>query len=183
MRTKLSEKPEVKEDFEKALALIAEKQLAHRDVSIKKIVANDDIRAILLDVLELSYMSPAQKAYLKATFIEGIPEKTALKRVLGRDPGAKVEELKLGLLQSNAVKEYTEIIKSLYIRIAPVAQLKEVEIMLDPFTKKETALKAAKDLQDRAGIGADSKQPQLPVSVIINMPGANPIQNNVEVKK
>lgn len=180
MRIKLAEKPKVKEDFEKALALINEKKLANRDVSIKKIVANDDIKAMLLDILELSYISPSQKAFLKATFIEGVPENKAIKRIFGRDLGYQAEAIKLGIMQSAAVKEYMDIIKSLYIRIAPVAQLKEVEIMLNPFTKSETALKAAKDIQDRAGVGTDGQKSQLPVTVVIQLPGANPTQVNIK---
>ena len=177
---KLIDKPEVKNDYDKALELIKQQKALEPTKSLKAIIATDDVKEILLDILQNSFMSPVQKAYLKGIFIDKLPEKKVIKAVFGRDLGYQADAIRLGITNSKAVKEYMELIKLMYINVVPVAQMKEVEIMLNPFVKPETQLKAAKDIQDRAGLGQDDTKTALPVTVIINMPGANPTQVNTE---
>ncbi len=184
MARKLIDKPKVKEDFEKALTKFKEQKSLDPQKKVRDIIASDDVKEILLDILDQSFMSPTQKAYIKGVLIERLPERKVIKQIFGYDPGYHVEEHKLAMQRSKAVKEYMDIIKMIYINVVPVAQMTELEVMLSPYTKAETKLKAAKDIQDRAGLtkdGEDTKT-KLPVTLIINMPGANPTQiNNEEV--
>jgi hypothetical protein len=67
---------------------------------------------------------------------------------------------------------FVNIMKQLYLRLSPLALVRQTEIMLSKNTPVETALKAAQDIQNRAGLqaGAHSQSNSLPVTVVIKMP-------------
>jgi len=124
-------------------------------------------------------MSDSQKSYIKAIYIEQKSEQQAIRKVLGFDPGYAKGAFKIGLLKNPAVKEFLDVIKLFYIQIAPVAQLKEVDLMLtarDP----EVQLRAAKDIQDRAHLGPESDKAALPVTVVLNLPQQTNVTTVVE---
>lgn len=99
--------------------------------------------------------------------------------MIGRDVGYAADHITTGLLNNPAVKEFEEVIKIFYMRAVPIAQLKEVEMILNPMVKDKVKLDAIKDIQDRAGMGAQIKPATLPVNVIVNIP----TQTNVTVGK
>ena len=173
----LMEKPGVPEKVAKAI-LIANRN-PRKVKNIRELVSNPQIREILSNILELSPLTTPQKSYLKSVFIDGLTTKKAIRKAFGRDLGYGEELVVEGLAKNEAVEEFIAIIKNLYIQVAPVAVLKEVEIMLSPFTPERERLKASMDIQDRAGLGNDnlgSSAKNLPVQVIIN----TPVQVNVQ---
>ena len=175
-RKNKANKEEQLKKIEEAVEVAKERGLT--TIPLKDIVANDDISALIGNILDLSGMTTAQKAFFKAIFLEKKDQRQALKKAIGTDPGYQTEVFREGLMRHKAVKEFMEMMKLFYIRVAPIAQLKEVELLL---TSKDddTVLKAAKDIQDRANLGAEGQKASLPVQVIINMPGqpqAQPIE-------
>ena len=146
--------------------------------SIRTLIANPEIKGLLEEIIDMSAMSEPQKNFVRAVFVEGLSQKKAVKAAFGNDLGYGAEITDRAMLQTSQIKEFADIIKGIYIKVAPVAVMKEVEVMLTG--DHDQALAAARDLQDRAGAGANAaNQNNLPVQVIINMPGSQSIQGEV----
>lgn len=72
--------------------------------------------------------------------------------------------------------------KSLLLQLSPLATIRMAEIMLDKNTPVETALKAAKDIMDRAGLSQNQAPANnLPVNVVIKIPKGEEKQINTQV--
>lgn len=179
----LLQNPEVQIKLDKAVEIVNEKK-AHDPTltDVRNFLGLKEVGSILESILETSSLQKPMKDYLKAVFIQRLPKKRALTKVFGRDLGYQEEALTDGIMHNAAVKEFLEIIKLFYVRVAPIAAVKEVEILLTG--KHKDALAAAKAIKQGAGIIEESsKPPALPVSVIIQMPGSNPTQNVIEGEK
>jgi len=142
--------------------------------SVRDIVRTPELKEILVDLLGMSNMAEPQKAFLKALFIDGMTQHEAIQEAFGRDLGYAEEPTARAIRQQKSIQEFVGIIKRIYVQLVPVAILKEVDIMLDPVADKELQLRAAQDIQDRAGIGTTGPANKLPVTVIINPPPGTP---------
>lgn len=175
------DKPLVQDRLEKAVhiakALKEKNPVAIR--GFRELMQDDEITAAMEDILEVSTMSAPMKTYIRSVFIDKLSKPKAIKKAFGRDLGYQEEALVGSIMENPAVKEFVELVKEFYVRAAPIAALKEVDIMLST-KNEEVALKAARQIKEGAGIGVEQKgQNQLPVKIVINMPGAQ--QKNTQI--
>jgi len=176
MKNKLTENPEVQIKIDNAV-VIAEKKKKTKPTlnSVRELLSIKEVSTIFEDILATSSISEPFKKYLKGVFIDKKSRRIAIQSAFGRDIAYKEEKISEGIMNNPAVKDFLELIKLFYIRVAPVAALKEVELMMS--NNPKVALEAAKDIRAAAGIGdSPDKGSDLPVRVIINMGGANPTQ-------
>ena len=178
---KLLAKPEVQKELAAAVEL--GKREASRVPShilhLRELLSQDAIAAVFDSILETSPINQIQKDYIKAVFIKQKDPKKAMKKLVGRDAGAGEQALYKAMMNHPAIKEFEEVVRIFYMRAVPVAQMKELEMIFNPLVKDKVKLDAIKDIQDRAGMGAQVKQPGLPVNVIVNIP----TQHNITVNK
>ena len=179
-KNRLLERVENQERLNKAVSIAnTMKEQTPSTTTIKELLRNEDIRSVMEDILETSRMTEPMKAYIRGVFIERKTKKQAIQKAFGRDLGYQEEAITGSIMESAPVKEFVDMIKMFYVRVAPIAALKEVEVMLDPHTDAENKLKAARQIKEGAGIGTDGgKGQQLPVRIVINMPQ----QTNINAK-
>jgi len=171
-RTKLLQKPAVKLQLDHAVEIAKDKQSVNPSLKdVRELLAIKEVSTILENILDTSSLSEPIKNYLKEVFIERKTPKKAINKVFGRDLGYQEEALKEGIMHSPAVKDFLEVVKLFYVRVAPIAAVREVEILLTG--KDKEALTAAKGIKQSAGlIEEPQKGSQLPVNITINMPGS-----------
>jgi len=87
------------------------------------------------------------------------------------------------LVKQEDIKNFLDLIRQIYVQIVPLAVVKEVDLLLDPNTSDDVKLRAAQDIQNRAGISEETT-PNLPVKLVINAPqeGNQAVQVNIEEK-
>lgn len=87
------------------------------------------------------------------------------------------------MVKQDDIKNFLELIRQIYVQIVPLAVVKEVDLLLDPNTSDDVRLRAAQDIQNRAGISEESTS-NLPVKLVINAPqeGNQAVQVNIVEK-
>lgn len=149
--------------------------------SIRSLLSSPAIQAAMDDILETSSMTENQKIYLREVFFKRSPKKKAIKKAFGRDLGYQEEAIVTGMMNHPEVKEFVNMVKLFYVQVSPIAAVSEVEVLLNPKTSQETKLAAANSIQKKAGIFEEAEGAKdLPVNLVINMPGSNPTQVNNE---
>jgi len=153
--------------------------------TLKELIATKEMKEALEEILNLSRLAPAQKAFLKAVIIDRLSQRKALQKAFGRDLGYEQELISRALFSDPAVKEVIAAIRQIYLQVVPIAILKEIDIMLDPKNDPEIQLRAAQDIQNRAGLTEQGGgRGSLPVTVIINAPpGTKQTLTQVNVNK
>lgn len=182
---KLLSNPHIKQNLQKAEETAKSLQRENPSLtSIRNLMKSEELRDIMDDILDLSNISKPQKKYLKAVFLEKKSKKKAIKEAFGRDLGYQEEAIAQGIMDHPAVQEFVELVKLFYVKVAPVAALKEVEMMLDPKTDDKVRAGVIKSIKATAGVGGDSvDKGDLPVRIVINMPQQHNTQVNVNGQK
>lgn len=174
----LSKNPEAQAKLQEAIELGLQKtgKVKEKLGDIRGLLASPEISNAMTDILEMSNLSTVQKKFLKMVFIEKVPKKKAIARSFGRDLGYQEEAITQGIMNHTAVKEFLDMVKMFYVKVSPIAALKEVEILMSDDTPADVKLKAAASISSKAGIGerADAAR-DLPVNIQINMPTVNNI--------
>lgn len=181
---RLLQNPHIKTTFNDAISTAKNLQRGDPTMTdVRKLLRTKQMSAILESMIELSPLPEPQRIFLKEVFIKKTPRQKAIKKAIGTQHGYDEEKLVESLVKHPVVKEFVDLVKLMYIQVAPIAALKEVEMILNPTTKQEVRLDAIKDVQNRAGIRSDSdtKSEELPVQVIINMPTAHSAPINTQV--
>ena len=149
--------------------------------SIRSLLSSKAIQDAMEDILETSNMTENQKIYLREVFFKRSPKKKAIKKAFGRDLGYQEEAIVTGMMNHPEVREFVNMVKLFYVQVSPIAAVSEVEVLLNPKTSQETKLAAANSIQKKAGIFEEAEGAKdLPVNLVINMPGSNPTQVNNE---
>lgn len=178
--TKLTDNPQIKVALDKVQVLAAEKKQERSLTSIRQILTSPEIQDLLEEILTSSPLKEEYKVYLRSIFIKRKSQEKAIKEAFGKDLGYREEQIVTALRDNAVVKEFLDIIKSLYIQFTPVASLKEFEMILNPQTQDKVRLAAIQDVKETAGIGAGTgKSSDLPVNITINIP----VQQNVQVNE
>lgn len=165
--------PIIKTKLARAVSVGKLKSRTENISSIRTMLKTKEICEAMEDIINMSSVSTGVKTFLKAVFLEQLSKKKAIQKAFGKDLGYQEEILSRGLMENPSVKEFVAILKQFYVQIAPIAMLKEVDIMLDPMTDKKVALQASMDIQDRAMPTAQKGNLAQPVTVIINAPNGN----------
>lgn len=171
-RNKLLEKPQVRQKLDEAvhIARVIKEKNPLAVKGLREMMANDEISSAMEDILEVSPMSQQMKIYIRSVFIDKLSKKKSIQKAFGKDLGYQEEAIAGSIMENPAVKEFVDLIKEFYINVAPIAALKEMDIMLTT-KNEEVALKAARQIKEGAGIGVEQKEGNhLPVRIVINMP-------------
>jgi hypothetical protein len=174
--TKLQNNPQAMQAFNRAVEG-AKSQTQETKPSIKEmrnLLASPEISSAMMDILQASSLSKPQRIFLEEVFIKRKTRKIAISKAFGRDLGYQEDAVAVGILNHPEVKDFLDMIKLFYIQVAPIAALKEVEIMIDERTSTSDALKAAKQISDKAGLATEEGEGKhLPVNIQINIPAQN----------
>jgi len=145
------------------------------------------MKEAVTDLIETSSLNKIQKKYLKYLLVEGLRPDQAFSKTTGLHSKFKenFDNVVLGqqLVKQEDIKNFLDLIRQIYVQIVPLAVVKEVDLLLDPNTSDDVKLRAAQDIQNRAGISEETT-PNLPVKLVINAPqeGNQAVQVNIEEK-
>jgi hypothetical protein len=146
------------------------------------------MKEAVTDLIETSSLNKAQKKYLKYLLVDGLRPDQAFSKTTGLHPKFQeknFDNVVLGqqLVKQDDIKNFLELIRQIYVQIVPLAVVKEVDLLLDPNTSDDVRLRAAQDIQNRAGISEESTS-NLPVKLVINAPqeGNQAVQVNIVEK-
>lgn len=170
---RLEQKPALAAAMEKAAAAAQELRLKDPKMTdLRAVMKSKDMQQAFNEMIEFSAMSEPLKKYVRGVLIEKKTKRKALQKAFGRDLGYQEEALSAAIMNNPSVKDFVDLVKEFHKRMAPVAAMKEVEIMFDPKVDAKTRLDAAKDIQNRAGVvdQSNARSTVLPVTVQINMP-------------
>lgn len=168
--------------MKKALAIAEEKSLENPTVrDIRQLMSDKKLRNAVENLLELSTMTEPQKQFIKSLFIKGESKKTAIRKAFGKDLGYREEILSRSIMKTAPVQEFVKALREIYVKAAPLAIITELDLMLSSKDEK-VRLVAAQSVQKKAGLDqASQKSGDLPVQVVINMPGAKTENKNLTV--
>jgi len=139
------------------------------------------------ELIETSSLNKVQKKYLKFLLVEGLSKPKALSKATGLSSSFDTTILGEEIVKQDDIKSFLDLIRNIYVQIVPFAVVKEVDLMLDPKVSDDVKLRAAQDIQNRAGISEAPNTNRLPVNLVINPPqgeGKQAVQVNIgEIKK
>jgi len=138
-------------------------------------------------LIETSSLNRVQKKYLSFLLVDGLSKKEALSKATGLSDNFDTLILGEEIVKQDDIKNFLDLIRQIYVQIVPLAVVKEVDLMLNPNTSDDVKLRAAQDIQNRAGISEAPNANRLPVNLVINPPqgeGKQAVQVNIaEIKK
>lgn len=133
-------------------------------------------------MIETSSLNRVQKKYLKFLLVDGLSKKEALSKATGLSDNFDTLILGEEIVKQDDIKHFLDLIRQIYVQIVPLAVVKEVDLMLNPNTSDDVKLRAAQDIQNRAGISEAPSVSKLPVNLVINPPqgeGKQAVQVNI----
>jgi len=162
-----------------------------RGMTLNRLLFSPEVRQAVEELIEASDMNQGSKEFFRKMFSSSHEKKRFVRAILG-DERSVTSLFAERMFTNEDFNRFVNIMKQLYLRLSPLALVRQTEIMLSKNTPVETALKAAQDIQNRAGLqaGANSQSNNLPVTVVIKMPKAdknltqvNILNNNGEKPK
>ena len=142
-----------------------------KGMTLNKLLFSPEVRQAIEELIEASDMNQGSKEFFKKMFSSSYEKKRFVRAILG-DERSVTSLFAEKMFTNEDFNRFVNIMKQLYLRLSPLALVRQTEIMLSKNTPVETALKAAQDIQNRAGLqaGAHSQSNSLPVTVVIKMP-------------
>ena len=145
-----------------------------KGMTLNKLLFSPEVRQAINELIEASDMGEGSKEFFRKMFSSSNEKRKFVKAILG-DKGSVTSLFAEKMFSNEDFNRFITLMKQLYLRLSPLALIRQTEIMLSKNTPVDTALKAAQDIQNRAGLqaGAASQSNNLPVTVVIKMPKAD----------
>jgi hypothetical protein len=175
-RPNIKDNPEAQKAFERA---VEEGKKANDNKptikDTKSLLATPAISEAMMDILETSRLTEPQKTFLREVFINRSTRKDAVQTAFNRNLKGQEDAVATGILNHPDVQEFLDMVRMFYVQVAPVAALKEVEVMLDPRSTNKDKLTAAKQISAKGGVTEiQEEKGNLPVNITVNMPSQEP---------
>ncbi|MGB9832845.1 MAG: hypothetical protein ACPLPP_05015 [Caldisericum exile] len=139
------------------------------------------MKEAVADLIEFSSLNKVQKKYLKFLLVDGLDKQLALSKATGLAPSFNTMVLGEEIVKQDDIKSFLDLIRSIYVQIVPLAVVKEVDLMLSPNTSDDVKLRAAQDIQNRAGVTETATSQNLPVKLVINPPTGEKTNQLIQV--
>ena len=154
--------------------------LYQKPLKLKQLLATKEMKEAVGDLIETSSLNRIQKKYLKYLLVDNLSKTKAFQKATGLEEGFDTFVLGEEIVKQEDIKNFLDLIRQIYVQIVPLAVVKEVDLLLSPKTSDDVKLRAAQDIQNRAGISEDTTS-NLPVKLIINAPqgGDQAVQINI----
>lgn len=150
-------------------------------LTLNKLIFSPKVRNAIDELISSSTMPQASKEFFKSIFSNQREKRRLVRAILG-DENNLTNLFYGSVMNDEQTIKFVNLMKSLLLQLSPLATIRMAEIMLDKNTPVETALKAAKDIMDRAGLSQNqSSANNLPVNVVIKIPKGEEKQINTQV--
>lgn len=160
----------VKEKLEKKVDRRTKKRFKLKGLTLNKLIFSPKVKNAIDELISSSSMPEASKDFFKSMFGNNKEKRKIVRAILGDEQN--LTNLFYGsVMTDEQTIKFVNLMKSLLLQLSPLATIRIAEIMLDKNTPVDTALKAAKDIMDRAGLSQNqSPTNNLPVNIVIKVP-------------